>query len=101
MNVADEPKVDGENTIKLSNPINGRPSIVFDFSKIKGATLLMCEKKAKEVDNTIVVPQLSMVYQAHVAAAAAGMRYDDIINLSGPDFMAVTTRVSRFLNNAG
>ncbi len=101
MNVADEPAVDDENTIKLSKPVNGRLSIVFDFGKIKGATLLMCEKKAKEVDNTIVVPQLSMVYQAHVAAAAASMRYDDIINLSGPDFMAVTTRVSRFLNNAG
>ena len=100
-NVADEPEVDGENTIKLSKPVNGQLSIVFDFDKIKGATLLKCEKKAKEVDNTIVVPQLSMVYQAHVAAAAAGMRYDDIINLSGPDFMAVTTRVSRFLNNAG
>lgn len=90
-----------DDILHLTRPMNGRDKLALDFSKITGATLLKCEKKAKEVDNTIVVPQLSMVYQAHVAAAAASMRYDDIINLSGPDFMAVTTRVSRFLNNAG
>ena len=93
--------VDEENIIKLTKPLNGRDELVFDFDKIKGSTLLKCEKKAKEIDASIVVPQLSMAFQAHVAAAAVGARYDDIINLPGPDFMAVTMRVSRFLNNAG
>ena len=91
---------DDDRTIKLSKPLNGRVTIIFDFDKIKGATLLKCEKKAKEVDSSIVVPQLSMTFQAHVAAAALGMRYDDIINLPAPDFMAVTLKVSRFLSGA-
>lgn len=92
--------MDDEKTVKLTKPMNGRAELVFDFDKIKGATLLKCEKKTKEIDASVVVPQLSMIFQAHVAAAAVGARYDDIINLSGPDFMAVTLKVSRFLNGA-
>ena len=92
--------MDEGNVVKLTKPMNGRTELVFDFDKIKGATLLKCEKKAKETDSSIVVPQLSMTFQAHVAAAAVGARYDDIINLSAPDFMAVTLKVSRFLNGA-
>ena len=93
--VMDENKI-----IKLSKPMNGRTELVFDFDKIKGSTLLKCEKKTKDIDNTVVVPQLSMVFQTHVAAAALGLRYDNIINLPAPDFMAVTLKVSRFLNGA-
>ena len=92
--------MDDEKSIKLSKPLNGRTELVFDFDKIKGSTLLKCEKKTKDIDNTVVVPQLSMIFQAHVAAAALGMRYDDIINLPAPDFMAVTLKVSRFLSGA-
>ncbi len=92
--------MDEGNVIKLSKPMNGRAEIVLDFDKITGAMLLKCEKKAKETDSSIIVPQLSMTFQAHVAAAAVGARYDDIINLAGPDFMAVTLKVSRFLNGA-
>ena len=92
--------VDEGNVVKLTKPLNGKAELVFNFDKIKGATLLKCEKKAKETDSSIVVPQLSMTFQAHVAAAALGMRYDDIINLPAPDFMAVTLKVSRFLSGA-
>ena len=93
--VMDEGKV-----VKLTKPMNGRTELVFDFDKIKGSTLLKCEKKTKDIDSSVVVPQLSMIFQAHVAAAALGARYDDIINLPAPDFMAVTLKVSRFLNGA-
>lgn len=96
----DENTPEEEKVIHLSKPMNGRITLGFDFDKIKGSTLLKCEKRAKETDASIVVPQLSMVFQAHVAAAAVGAKYDDIINLSGPDFMAVTMRVSRFLSGA-
>ena len=92
--------MDENKIIKLSKPMNGRTELVFDFDKIKGSTLLKCEKKTKDIDSSVVVPQLSMIFQAHVAAAALGMRYDDIINLPAPDFMAVTLKVSRFLNGA-
>jgi len=92
--------VDESNIVQLSKPLRGKDELIFDFAKIKGSTLLKCEKKAKEVDNSIVVPQLSMAFQAHVAAAAAGVKYDEIINLPGLDFMAVTLKVSRFLSGA-
>ena len=92
--------VDESNIVQLSKPLRGKDELIFDFAKIKGSTLLKCEKKAKEVDNPIVVPQLSMAFQAHVAAAAAGVKYDEIINLPGLDFMAVTLKVSRFLSGA-
>lgn len=97
---AGETATEDDNVITLSKPMNGRITLGFNFDKIKGATLLKCEKKAKETDSSIVVPQLSMTFQAHVAAAALGMRYDDIINLPAPDFMAVTLKVNRFLNGA-
>lgn len=92
--------VDESNIVQLSKPLRGKDELIFDFAKIKGSTLLKCEKKAKEVDNSIVVPQLSMAFQAHVAAAAASVKYDEIINLPGLDFMAVTLKVSRFLSGA-
>ena len=92
--------VDESNIVQLSKPLRGKDELIFDFAKIKGSTLMKCEKKAKEVDNSIDVPQLSMAFQAHVAAAAAGVKYDEIINLPGLDFMAVTLKVSRFLSGA-
>ena len=92
--------VEDGRSVKLGKPLNGKTELVFDFDKIKGSTLLKCEKKTKDIDNTVVVPQLSMIFQAHVAAAALGLRYDDIINLPAQDFMAVTLKVSRFLNGA-
>ena len=98
--IADVEVLDDSNIVKLKKPLHGKDEIVFDFDKIKGSTLLKCEKKAKEMDSSIVVPQLSMVFQAHVAAAAASVKYDDIANLSAPDFMAVTLKISRFLNGA-
>lgn len=99
--VQDEVEVlDENNIVNLRKPLNGKDALILDFSKITGATLLKCEKKAKEVDPAIIMPQLSMVYAAHVAAAAAGVRYDDIISLFAPDFTAVTSKVNRFLNGA-
>lgn len=44
----------------------------------------------------MTVPALSMEYQAIVAAAATKMKYDDILNLSGPDFMAACLKAQNF-----
>ena len=84
----------------MANEEKKKDGLFLDFDKITGATLLKYEKKTKEGDSAMVVPMLSMTFQAHVAAAALGMRYDDIINPPAPDFMAVTLKVSRFLNGA-
>lgn len=92
--------VEEGNVVRLSRSLRGKDELVFSFDKIKGSTLLRCEKRAKETDASIVVPQLSMVFQAHVAAAACGLKYDEIINLPGPDFLTITLKVSRFLSGA-
>lgn len=90
--------VDEKNVIKLSKPLpNGADELVFDFDKISGIQLIDCEKKAKKQDPTIMVPSLSMIYQAMVAAKATGVKYDDIIGLKGPDFTAACMRAQNFL----
>ena len=96
--------INEDNILKLMKPIevNGRmvDTLIFDFSKIKGRVLLQCLKQAQKEDANILVPSLSMVYQAVVAAKALGMKYDDVLELSGTDFTAVTARTSRFLSGA-
>ncbi|MBR1728499.1 MAG: hypothetical protein IJ728_03135 [Selenomonadaceae bacterium] len=93
--------IDDDNVIRLVKPIGDRNELIFDFEKINGRTLLQCEKVARQEDAGMLIPALSTVFQAVVAGKALGMKYDDIINLSAPDFIAVTQKVSRFLNNVG
>lgn len=97
-----EPEVvevmDNSNIMKLSKPLpDGKTEIVFDFDSLNGYKLLACMKQAKKKDPGMTVPALSMEYQANVAAAAAKLRYDDILNLSGPDFMAACLKAQNFL----
>ena len=48
----------------------------------------------------MTLPALSMTFQAYIAAEAAGKSIDDILNLPGPDFTAVTAVVQSFLINS-
>lgn len=90
--------VDNGDILHLTTPLpNGKTEIYFDFSNLNGYTLLACMSSAKKKDALMTVPALSMEYQAAVAAAAAKMRYDDILNLSGPDFMAACLKAQNFL----
>ena len=43
------------------------------------------------------MPALSQVYQAHVAAIAANVKYDDILALTAKDFTAVMIKTQGFL----
>jgi len=86
--------------IKLKKPLsNGKDEIVLDFDSINGYTLIQCEKDAKREDPTIVVPNSAQIYLARVAAAAAGVRYDDICALPGGAFNKVLVEVRSFLLN--
>ena len=94
--------VDEKDVIHLKKPLpNGNTQLIFDFDRVNGYTLLKCEKQAKKEDSAISYLPFSQVYQAFVAAAAAKVKYDDILNLDGADFIAVTTRVQGFLMNVG
>ena len=98
--------LDEDDVLHLIKPIKGKDgndidSLVFDFDKINGRVLLLCAKAAKQEEPDMLIPNLSMTFQAIVGAKAAGIRYDDVLGLAGPDFIAVTQRASRFLNNVG
>ena len=90
--------IDENNVVDLISPLpNGKTTLVFDWDKVTGYTLINCAKSAKKEDPVMSVPALSLPYQAAVAAVAAGVRYDDILSLKGPDFIKVTLKAQSFL----
>ena len=90
--------VDENSIIQLRKPMaDGATTLTLDFNKLDGNMLIRCELNAKKLDRGMTVPVLSQVYLAQVAAAAAGVRYDDILRLSAPDFNAATLRTQNFL----
>ena len=98
MEVYDAEPVDEANVIHLKKPLRGGTTeLSLDFDRITGYILLRCEKAAKKEDPLISVMALSQAYQSRVAAAAAKVKYDDILELSGTDFTAVCLRVQNFL----
>lgn len=94
--------IDEANVIKLKKPLeNGVDRVVFNWDKVTGFILTKCYERAKKKEPAMTIPSTSMVYQAAVAAAASGLRYDDILSLSGSDFIAVTIKVQSFLLDTG
>mgnify|MGYP000876157904 CR=1 FL=1 len=96
--VYDAEPVDEGNLIHLKKPLrSGTKEIHLDFDRVTGYVLLKCEKEARKADPMISVMALSQAYQARVAASAARMKYDEILELSGADFTALCMRVQNFL----
>ncbi len=94
--------IEESNVLKLKKPLpNGKDELVFDFEGINGYALIRCEKASKKEDPSIAVQSLSQIYQAHVAAAAAKVRYDDILSLPASDFTAACLKAQAFLLNTG
>lgn len=90
--------VPDDQKIELTRALpDGTKTLILDFDNVSGYTLLRCEKAAKKEDASIVVPALSQVYQAHVAAIAANVKYDDILALTAKDFTAVMIKTQSFL----
>ena len=101
MKTVDTPEVtmiDKENIVELSKPLpSGATTLVFDFDRLTGYTLIQCEQNAKSLDKTIMLPSVSQTYQAFVAAAACGVKFDDIMSLSARDFTTVLIKTTNFL----
>ena len=94
--------VPDDQKIELTRALpDGTKTLILDFDKVSGYTLLRCEKAAKKEDASIVVPALSQVYQAHVAAVAANVKYDDILALTAKDFTAVMIKTQGFYSVRG
>lgn len=84
-------------TVELSSG----DTMELDFSRITGRVLLKADTDTRKEDPTISVMALSQAYQARVASAAAGVKYDDILDLPGGDFTAVMLQVQSFLISSG
>lgn len=90
--------VPDDQKIELTRALpDGTKTLILNFDNVSGYTLLRCEKAAKKEDASIVVPALSQVYQAHAAAIAANVKYDDILALTAKDFTAVMIKTQGFL----
>ncbi|WP_432643401.1 hypothetical protein [Acidaminococcus sp.] len=92
------PEVLEDNVVVLHKPTaDGTDKLVLDFDHINGRTLINCEKQARKLDPAITVLALSQMYQALVAGAATGLKYDEVLNLSGKDFTALCLKAQGFL----
>lgn len=92
------PELTEDNVIVLHKPMaDGKDKLVLDFDRINGRTLVSCEKQARKLDPAITVLPLSQVYQALVAGVVTGLKYDEVLNLSGKDFTALCLKAQGFL----
>ncbi|AIF51258.1 hypothetical protein [Pelosinus sp. UFO1] len=89
--------------MKLNKPItkNGVEiaELNFDFNKITGNQIIAAEKEARLLGDTTPDSCYSKTFQAIIAARAANesVIVDDILNLSGADFIQATTVAANFL----
>ena len=68
-----------------------------DFDKITGRVMVEMETKSRAMGDNTPDLTFSMKYQLMLAAKAAGVIYDDLIDLSAMDMMAVLAEVKSFL----
>ncbi|WP_435309679.1 phage tail assembly protein [Sebaldella termitidis] len=74
-------------------------TIELDFEKLTGRKLIQLEKDFKKENKGELILVANNAFAAKVAAFCAGMREDDILDMSGKDFTAITTEVTVFLNS--
>ncbi len=88
--------------LTLHKPLaDGTTTLVFQWDKVTGYTLMQCMKDAKKLNKEITVPALTMEYQVFAAAAATGIKGDDIFAMGADDFTAVTLMAQNFLLGSG
>lgn len=68
-----------------------------DFDKITGRVMMETETKCRSMGDNTPDLTFSMKYQAMLAAKAAGIIYDDLLDLSGKDMALILTEVKNFL----
>lgn len=74
-------------------------TIELDFEKLTGRKLIQLEKEFKKENKGELILVANSAFAAKVAAFCAGIREDDILDMSGKDFTSITTEVTVFLNS--
>lgn len=72
-----------------------------DFDKITGRVMMETETKCRSMGDNTPDLTFSMKYQVMLAAKAAGIIYDDLLDLSGKDMALILTEVKNFLFGPG
>jgi len=87
--------------IKLSNPrtINGKEytKLELNFDNLTGRDLINAHKETTAMGDNSPVNEFSKTYLAAVAARAAKVKTDDILDLPARDFTNITIMVQNFL----
>lgn len=91
--------------IKLTKPIqiNGKEvsQLELDFSKVTGRDLSQAESTVRSAGEMTPMLTFSGKYQAAVAAKILGIKYDDVLDMPGTDYVKITTAVLNFLTEQG
>ena len=73
--------------------------IVLDFEELGGNDLIVAEKEYKKRNKGAAVKELEDGWAITVASKASGIRYGDLLNLKGKDYMRGLNRTKGFLNS--
>lgn len=91
--------------IKLTKPIqiSGKEvdQLELDFSKVTGRDLSQAESTVRSAGEMTPMLTFSGKYQAAVAAKMLGIKYDDVLDMPGTDYVKITTAVLNFLTEQG
>ncbi|WP_432642510.1 phage tail assembly protein [Acidaminococcus sp.] len=91
--------------IKLTKPIQigGKEvnQIELDFGKVTGRDLSQAESTVRASGEMTPMLTFSGKYQAAVAAKMLGIKYDDVLDMPGSDYVKITTTVLNFLTEQG
>ncbi len=91
--------------IKLTEEVKIGDTVVkeldLDFASLRGIDLLDAEKEVRAFGDDTPMLMFSMRYQAAVVARLTDLTYDDVLNMNGKDFTALTNAVGGFLMSRG
>ena len=73
--------------------------IELDFDKLTGRSLLQLEKEFKKENKGEFMLVANNAFSVKVAAYCSNISEDDILDMSGKDFTAITSEVTIFLNS--
>jgi len=101
INVNENGEVINDRVYKLSRPFNWQgktyTELNLDFESLTGKDLIKAESEFNKKGGFAIMLDLNKEYCAIIAAKAAGVGSDMLMELPANDFSKITTRVTGFL----
>jgi len=97
--------VKGIYTHKFNKPFehDGKKHVTIDFNfgKLTGHDMVIVEQELQDDGNYVIASEVSKTFQCKLAARAAGIGSDVIMDMPLPDFNKITNEARAFLLNTG